>query len=147
LELSVIHAGCVLIYIGIFWHLSSTNDDGYSVPFSPLWLQFGTFVLPLALTLTPYMTGWQLRRQFWQLFGECISCVVGWSPLVELQFRHILLTDVMTSAMPLVSGVSYSICHFATSSWLTTRIDQATNVSIPCIHVGRQSCRHLTSDT
>ena len=129
LELSVAHAACVLVYIATFWHLSSTNDDSYSVPFSPLWLQFVGFVLPLGLTVTPFMSGWPLRQQFWRLFGECASCVVGWSPLAEVQFRHVLLTDVMTSAMPLVSSVSYSICHLASSSWLSTRIDQATNVS------------------
>eukprot|EP00045_Choanoeca_perplexa_P007825 m.72000 g.72000 ORF g.72000 m.72000 type:complete len:483 (+) comp14235_c0_seq1:85-1533(+) len=129
LELSIAHATCVLLYIAVFWHPSSTNDDGYTVPFSPLWLQFMGFVVPLGLTLTPYMSGWQLRKEFWQLFAQSMSCIVGWSPLTEVHFRLVLLTDALTSAMDLVGGLSYSVCHFTTSSWLSTRIDQANSAS------------------
>eukprot|EP00730_Choanoeca_flexa_P016981 TRINITY_DN8117_c0_g1_i1.p1 TRINITY_DN8117_c0_g1~~TRINITY_DN8117_c0_g1_i1.p1 ORF type:complete len:486 (+),score=57.05 TRINITY_DN8117_c0_g1_i1:78-1535(+) len=132
LEMSTVFAVFVSIYVAVFWRPSTTDSDGYHVALSPLWLQLLGFSAPLILTATPFLSGWELRKRFWWLFLECSSCVVGWSPLVDIQFRHVLLTDAMTSAMSIVWGLSYTTCHFTSSTWLSTRIDQTPSSNDSC---------------
>lgn len=119
------------LYLGIFWRPGVGADDiASTAPFADVVGQLLMLVLPLLVFLLPCFPAWQARKAFLVTLGQCLGCLVGY-PIFShgrVEFRHVFVTDVLTSAAALLWELSYSICHFGHHTWNTTIFHQNATV-------------------
>jgi len=106
-------------YLGVFWRPGDNTLKSFHVPFANVIGQLLVLVPPLLVFAVPCLPAWEARKMFFRTLLECFGCVVGYPILSRgrVEFRHVFVTDVLTSAAAILWEVSYSICRFSHNPW------------------------------
>lgn len=125
---SLVFVSTMAFYLGLFWRPGTNSAREFRAPFADVIGQLLMFVLPLLVFLMPCFPAWKARKAFLVTLFECLGCLVGY-PIFSggrVEFRHVFVTDVLTSAALLLWEISYSMCHFSHHAWNTTIYHQDT---------------------
>jgi len=116
---AVVFVATMAFYLGVFWRPGENSLASYHVPFANVIGQLLVLVLPLVVFVLPCLPAWEARKVFFSTLLQSLGCVFGY-PIFSggrVEFHHVFVTDVLTSAAAIIWELSYSICRFTHHSW------------------------------
>lgn len=128
-QASVVYCVGVVVYVGLNWRPQDNNKDHYHAAIPPAVVQLLFFLVVLAALVLPGLAAWQQRRAFLILLLQCVSCIVGYSPLARIDFEHVLLTDILTSTSTALYDLVFAGCHFADQNFREHSVWQDSKVT------------------